>query len=145
MVVFNQTWRIILRGRGFKVVQFVCVAHVGPGGGPQRANILSFQTSSSPDPEGEWSSYVVCRYLIRWRIKVFMAVPRVAPIGPCGPFVKSNCFIFFLKMHGILTKHARIILRFKVVYGSWTPMGGGGGPNVRAPMPLQISNFLSRC
>ena len=27
-----------------------------------------------------------------------MAVPRVAPIGPCGPFVKSNCFIFLLKM-----------------------------------------------
>ena len=40
--------------------------------------------------------------------KLFMAVPRVAPMGPCGPFVKSNCFIFFLKMHGwILTKNGR--------------------------------------
>ena len=45
-----------------------------------------------------------------------MAVPRVAPNGPLwrvtgwggGPYVKSNCFIYFLKTHGrILTKLGR--------------------------------------
>ena len=105
---FNQ--KIILRGRGFKVVQIVCVAPMGAQGeGPKGSKPCKFQTSSSPDPEGEWSSYVVCRYHVRWRIKVVHGSSQGGPNRPLwGPFVKSNCFIFFLKTHGwILTKHGR--------------------------------------
>ena len=45
---------IILRGRRFKVVQIVCVAPMGAQGeGFQGPKPCKFQTSSSPDPEGE--------------------------------------------------------------------------------------------
>ena len=45
---------IILRGRGFKVVQIVCVAPMGAQGeGPKGPKPCKFQTSFSPDPEGE--------------------------------------------------------------------------------------------
>ena len=45
---------IILRARGFKVVQIVCVAPMGAQGeSPKGPKPCKFQTSSSPDPEGE--------------------------------------------------------------------------------------------
>ena len=51
---------IILRGRGFKVVQMVPVAPMGAlGEGPQGPKPCQFQTSSSPDPEVEQSSYLL--------------------------------------------------------------------------------------
>ena len=63
------------------------------GEGPKGPKPCKFQTSSSPDPEGEWSSYVVCRYHVRWRIKVVHGSSQGGPNRPLwGPFVKSNWF-----------------------------------------------------
>ena len=74
---------IILWGRGFKVVQMVPVALMGAlGEGPQGPKPCKFQTSSSPDPDVEQSSSLVCRYLLRWRIKVVHDSSKVGPIGP---------------------------------------------------------------
>ena len=125
----------------------MCGPHGGPGEGPKGPKPCKSQTSSSPDPEGEQSSYVVCRgTLLDEEQKLFMAVPRVAPMGPCGPFVKSNCFIFFLKMHGwILTKHGRNHPQGPGIQScSYGTCGSYGGPKGRAPRAktLQISNFF---
>ena len=77
-----------------------------------------------------------------------MAVPRVAPIGPCGPFVKSNCFIFLLKMHGwILTKYGGIILMgqgFKVVHMVHVAPMGGPRRGPQGPKLCKFQTSFSR-
>ena len=81
---------IILRGRGFQVVQIVCVAPMGAQGeGPKGPKPCKFQTSSSPDPEGEESSYVVCRYLVRWRTKFVHGSSQGGPDGPLWALCKK--------------------------------------------------------
>ena len=52
---FNQTWQeSFLEVGDSKVVQIVCVAPMGAQGeGPKGPKPCKFQTSSSPDPEGE--------------------------------------------------------------------------------------------
>ena len=51
---------------------------------PKGQNHANFKVISS-DPEVEQSSYVVFKYLlICEELKLFMAVPRVAPMGPGG-------------------------------------------------------------
>ena len=87
----------------------MCGPHGGPGGGPQRAKTMQISNIFFSRSRRENSQVMQCvDTLLDEEQTLFMAVPRVAPMGPCGPFVKSNCFIFFLKMHGwILTKHGR--------------------------------------
>ena len=79
------------------------MVHVDPmgaqGESPKGQNHANFKITSSPDPEVEQSSFicVVFRYLLTTceELKLFMAVPRVAPMGwrGGGAYVKSNCFI----------------------------------------------------
>ena len=51
-------------GKECPIVQMAPVASMGAQGeGPQGAKLCKFQTSSSPEPEGEKSQYFACRYL----------------------------------------------------------------------------------
>ena len=70
-------------GGGSKVVQMVPVAPRGAQGrGPQGAKHCKFPTSSSPDLEAEQSSFSVCRYLNKRRIKVVHDRSWGGPLGP---------------------------------------------------------------
>ena len=63
---FNQTWQESSLGVGdSKLFKSYVWPPWGPRGRAPKGQTMQIQTSSSPDPEGEWSSYVVCRYLIR--------------------------------------------------------------------------------
>ena len=125
----------------------MCGPHGGPGGGPQRAKTM--QISNIFFSRSRRRIVKLCSVQIPCQMKnksCSLAVPRVAPMGPCGPFVKSNCFIFFLKMHcWILTKHGRNHPQGpgiqSCLYGT---CGSYGGPKGRAPRAktLQISNFF---
>ena len=90
---FNQTWQESSLGVGFNVVQIVCVAPMGAQGaqgeGPKGPKPCKFQTSSSPDPKGEWWSYIVCRYLNRWRIKVVHGSSQGGPNRPLWALCKK--------------------------------------------------------
>ena len=140
--------------RGFKVVQIVCVASMGgQGEGSKGPKSCKFQTSSSPDPEDEQSSYVACRYLVQVKNKSFSwqfpGWPQWAPVEGNslgrGPYVKSNCFIFFLKTHGwILTKRGRNHPWGPGIQScSYGTCGFQGGPERghRRAKTLQISNL----
>ena len=127
----------------------LCVAPMGAQGeGPKGPKPCKFQTIFNLQIQKENSQVMQCvDTLLDEEQKLFMAVPRVAPMGPCGPFVKSNCFIFFLKMHGwILTKHGRNHPQGPGIQScSYGTCGTYGGPKGRAPraIPLQMSNSLS--
>ena len=88
---FNQTWQESSLGVGdSKLFKIVCVVPMGAQGeGPKGPKPCKFQTSSSPDPEGEESSYVVCRYLVRWRTKVVHGSSQGGPNGPLWALCKK--------------------------------------------------------
>ena len=87
---FNQTWQESSLGVGdSKLFKSYVWPHGGQGEGPKGPKPCKFQTSSSPDPEGEWWSYVVCRYLIRWRIKVVHGSSQGGPNRPLWALCKK--------------------------------------------------------
>ena len=106
---FNQTWQeSFVGGRGFKVVQIVCVAPMGARRRAQRAkNHAEFQDIFSS--RSRRRIVKLCSgvdTLFGEEQKLFMAVlfprlPQWAPVEVTGwgggPSVKSYCFIFFLK------------------------------------------------
>ena len=148
---FNQTWQESSLGVGdsklFK--QYVWPPWGPRGRAPKGQNHANFKHLLL-QIQKENSQVMQCvDTLLDEEQKLFMAVPRVAPMGPCGPFVKSNCFIFFLKMQGwILTKHGRNHPQGLGIqscsYGTCGSYGGPGGGPQRAKT-MQISNiFFSR-
>ena len=79
---FNQTWQESSLGVGIQSCSNrMC--------GPKGPKPCKFQTSSSPDPEGEWWSYIVCRYLIRWKIKVVHGSSQGGPNRPLWALCKK--------------------------------------------------------
>ena len=63
---FTETWQESSLGVGnSKLFKWCLWPPWEPWGGPQGPKPCKFQTSSSPDPEVEQSSSLVCRYLLR--------------------------------------------------------------------------------
>ena len=128
-------------GRGSKVVQMVPVAPRGAQGeGPQGAKHCKFQTSSSPDLEVGQSSYIVCRYLNKWRIKVVHDRSWGGPLGPLWGVTNWGVGHFKGK-GGILSSASKCMVRFysnlvgiMIMGGRWifywmvpiAPMGAQG-------------------
>ena len=92
--------RIILRGRGFKVVQIIRMGPMGAlGEGPKGPNLVQFQTSSSPEPKVAQSNNFVCIFLYICRIKVVHVNSGGGPFWALwAPLEKSHFLIFFPKI-----------------------------------------------
>ena len=128
----------------------MCGPHWGPGGGPQRAKTM--QISNIFFSRSSRRMVKLCSMQIPYWVKnkscswQFPGWPQQAPVGPV---VKSNCFIFFLKMHGwILTQtwqesslgagDSKLFIWVHVA-----PMGGpGGGP--QGPKLCKFQTSFSR-
>ena len=77
----------------------MCGPHGGPGGGPQRAKTMHI--SNIFFSRSRRRIVKLCSVQIPCQMKnksCSWQFPGWPPMGPCGPFVKSKCFIFFLKM-----------------------------------------------